>query len=191
MKDRTHYHNWHQQFPQGGQGKQWFELIEPIQRLQPRRVIDWGCGKGGTVQWLKSMFPEIEFLGYDPAHPEYRNMPKGPIDLVYSADVLEHVYPEDIEVTLAEIASLAPHVILIIDLTPAKKTLASGANAHVCLRSKEWWIQQCREHGQIRGSQLLEQPDKLFGVRQRIMIELASGVQEPTPETEEDELEWE
>ena len=179
-------------FPGSGQGKQYTYLLDNIiQNLKhnryylkkhhgtPKRdplyrtAVDYGCGKGGTIRWLNGLAPHLTITGYDPGNPQYKDVHLGTYDLAYSCDVLEHIELEDIPHTLEHIQSLAPVNILIIDLTPAKKHLPDGRNAHVTLLPKEEWIDTLedeRYEHHILNIQTYSEPDPNFGERTRLCV---------------------
>jgi len=89
------------------------DLIEALDR-EPRRVLDIGCGAGGTGAYLKSKFPKARVWGIEPNPAaakiarerlddvvagnfedtplEAHGIEPGSLDLVICADVLEHLY---------------------------------------------------------------------------------------------------
>ena len=195
----NHYSTWHKTFPKSGVGKQYPYLLEQItqnrqtqtaQRRQTgkfftdrkkaiwRRGLDYGCGKGGTISWLQGLCPWIEIQGYDPGHDSYNTVPEGPFDFLYTADVLEHVdicrAPAgalQISQTIKHCESLSKINIHIIDLTPAKKHLPDGRNAHITLLDKHAWIDLFREHDhKITHITQYSTPDPNFKTRDRLCI---------------------
>jgi len=111
-------------------------------------VLDYGCGK----RRLAAAWPKItgvRMFGYDPAIDNI-NLPQ-PADLVICTDVLEHVEPECLENVLDELQRLTKKVIyLSICLTPAKKMLPDGRNAHISLYpADDVWIPQIKKRFQI------------------------------------------
>lgn len=169
---KTIYSDWHKTFPASGQGKHYPWLLEIIQLYRPHKVLDWGCGKGGTVEWLSSLYPDTEFQGYDPGNPEYSESPTGKFDLVYSADVLEHIEIMDIPDTIRDIAKITKRSVHIIDLTPAKKTLPDGRNAHVTLMTAEDWQYKLDQYAESELIKIYHEPDKTYGRRSRVCIVL-------------------
>jgi len=149
MKDI--YTNWHKTFPGSGQGKQYPYLLEKIKenhrmyRLPHKErwthILDYGCGKGGTMRWLRGLSENLHIDGYDPGHEDYSNTEtlKRKYDAIYTADVMEHIEEEDLEDVIKQQQSMANYNIHIIDLTPAKKRLPDGRNAHVTLLDLETW----------------------------------------------------
>jgi cyclopropane fatty-acyl-phospholipid synthase-like methyltransferase len=169
---KTIYKEWHQTFPNSGQGKQYPWLLELVQSYKPKTMLDWGCGKGGTIQWLNQLYPDIKIQGYDPGNPDYQELPQGRFDMVYSCDVLEHVEIMDIPDTIAEIKKYSKRSAHIIDLTPAKKILPDGRNAHVTLMSADDWQQKLDQYAEAELIRIYHEPDKRFHHRSRVCIVL-------------------
>jgi cyclopropane fatty-acyl-phospholipid synthase-like methyltransferase len=111
-----------------------------IQQINPKSIIDFGCGKGRLVERLREDYPNITVDGYDPGNPTYdRSLDNTQVDLLMSSDVLEHVEPEFIDQTLTYLSNKSRYIYHLIALTPAKLILPDGRNAHLILESKEWW----------------------------------------------------
>lgn len=108
-------------------------------------VMDYGAG---AVSWEEKSVPEggslLNFLG----RPEYhrfepaRDQPvKAVADAVTCFDVLEHVFLADVAYVLEDIFAHARHlVVLNIACFPARAQLPHGENAHITLRSPDWWL---------------------------------------------------
>ena len=184
---KTIYTDWHKQFPNSGQGKQYPYLLDKIlqnHRLHKRVVrsgrkrnrwntlLDYGCGKGGTAQWLHTLVKDVEIDLYDPGNPQYANTKlQEQYDLVYSCDVFEHIELEDIHTVIQQCQSLASANIHIIDMTPAKKRLPDGRNAHVTLLNTHQWIETFERHSHtIEEVMPYSVEDKRFGTRDRVCI---------------------
>ena len=189
LPNKTIYTDWHRTFPESGKGKQYPWLLDKIMQNQTQysnpklrksekakrwqTFLDYGCGKGGTAEWLRSLIKHtIEIDLYDPGHEPYRDTPlRERYDVVYSCDVLEHIEREDIKRVLAHTQSLADANLHIIDMTPAKKQLPDGRNAHITLLDKHEWIAvfEAQEH-EIEEVFPYSQPDPLFNTRDRVCI---------------------
>lgn len=106
-------------------------------------VLDYGCGKETLRLAMEESFPAlngVRILGYDPGRKGFDREPK-PADMVVCTDVMEHVEQQCVDATLRHICELTKHVAIIdVALTPAQKTLPDGRNAHICLKSKDWWL---------------------------------------------------
>lgn len=114
------------------------KLLEMIDTHNPKSILDYGCGSGAMMEHMKSLYPQNEFIGYDPGMPQFQNYPEN-VDLIYSTDVLEHVEPEHIESTLRQLWKTADINYHKIACYPAKKKLPDGRNAHLIIEEPEWW----------------------------------------------------
>lgn len=167
---------WHEIFPRSGKGKQMIQIIDWIQRfgLQQKTVLDYGCGKGGTMDWIRGLYSDLQVTGWDIGTELYQQKPQQQFDGVYSIDCLEHIEQQDIPHTIEELRQIShPKTTWchIIDLTPAKKRLPDGRNAHVTLMSATEWQQVFESAGcHIEEISQFHQPDKLFGTRTRCQI---------------------
>ena len=84
---------------------------------------------------------------YDPAVPEYENLPDGPFHGIFSTDVLEHIPEHQIPETIKEITFRAERfVFLAICTRPAIAILPNGDNAHCTLKPIEWWADMVKKH---------------------------------------------
>jgi hypothetical protein len=85
--------------------------------------------------------------------------------------VLEHIEREDLQSVIAHCQQLGTHNIHIIDMTPAKKQLPDGRNAHVSLLNRWEWIEQFeRQQHVIEEIMPHSEPDPRFTTRERICI---------------------
>lgn len=99
-------------------------------------ILDYGCGREALA---KTMAP-VRVSGYDPGIPGKEGMPK-PCDVVVCTDVLEHVEEEQLDNVLDHLARLAGKALyLVIATRPANAILPDGRNAHLIVRSAEWWL---------------------------------------------------
>ena len=117
-----------------------------------KTLLDYGCGKG--LQYTK--WKHHEELGidipalYDPAVPQYKDLPDGPFDGVISTDVLEHIPEKHLPETFDQIFSRAERfVFLAICTRPAIAVLPSGENAHCTLKPCSWWAEQIQPYTKI------------------------------------------
>ena len=188
MLTNPNYVDWHKTFPQSGQGKHYPYLLDKIlsnhrQNTRNARsrnanfqrwntILDYGCGKGGTAEWLHTLVKDIDVDCYDPGNPQYKNTElRDQYDLVYTCDVFEHIELEDLDSVIEQCQSLAKHNIYIIDMTPAKKTLPDGRNAHITLLDTHGWIEVIEQHAHtIQEVQPYTVADKRFGRRERVCI---------------------
>jgi hypothetical protein len=99
-------------------------------------ILDYGCGR---EMLAKAMAP-VRVSGYDPGIPGKEGMPK-PCDLVVCTDVLEHVEEAQLDNVLDHLSRLAGKALyLVIATRPANAILPDGRNAHLIVKSAEWWM---------------------------------------------------
>lgn len=103
-------------------------------------ILDFGCGKGTLAYTLG---PEgWDVREYDPGIPG-KNADPLPADCVVSTDVLEHVEPDMIEATLAQLAGLTRkcgwHLIAQYPAS-ARDNLSDGRNAHLTILNTGEWL---------------------------------------------------
>ncbi len=115
-----------------------------VAKLKPDSILDYGCGRSDLVAhfWRDG---ERRIGRYDPAIPEYEELPRGQFDLVVCCDVLEHVPMVDVDHVLNEIKAKGESALFVIFLQPARANLPNGRNAHVTLLSREEWLAWLRE----------------------------------------------
>ena len=97
----------------------------------------------GTVhehQWHEAwgIMPAL----YDPAVPEFAEMPTDPCDGVICTDVLEHVPENELDAVIGDLVRLAQlwcFVSVCCRAARPNKNLPDGRNAHVTIRPQAWW----------------------------------------------------
>lgn len=128
-----------------------------VQRLKPRFVVDFGCGRNDFIGALRRT--GIDGLGIDFAFPEAdipRAMHKtglvdGVADVVTSFDALEHLLPEDVDAVLAEMRRVAcpkAHFVFSICPRPSRTTVA-GEGLHPTVRPLAWWLDRIGQVGTV------------------------------------------
>ncbi|MEX2218843.1 MAG: methyltransferase domain-containing protein [Phycisphaerales bacterium] len=131
--------------------------IPLIQRLKPRFVVDFGCGRNDFVGGLRRL--GIEGLGIDFAFPE-ADVPKamhktglldGVADVVASFDALEHLLPEDVDAVLAEMQRVArPRAHFMFSIcTRLSKTMVAGEGLHPTVKPLAWWLDRIGRVGKV------------------------------------------
>jgi len=144
--------NFHKHFGlSSGVGKSYPLLLETIPD-GPFTILDFGCGKGGTIQWLSHNRKQAIIAGYDCYVPKYDNheLLKRKWDYTFSGDVLEHIPEEELESISYGLAKITRNTsIHFIDLDPAKKYFPTGENAHLTIKEADWWLALLQKHWNI------------------------------------------
>ena len=131
----------------GGKVKKLGEFHNYIKLWNPSSLLDYGCGKGHILSYLKETYPTIRIDGYDPALPMFSKVPNTLYDCVFSNDVLEHIEPEMLPSVLTHINHISvKYLWLRIDTAPARKVLPDGRNAHLIQESQEWWTRKLEQY---------------------------------------------
>lgn len=114
------------------------KIAQQVKNLNPRSILDYGCGHSDLVAhfWLDG---RRKVAKYDPAIPQFKDMPEGPFDLVICCDVMEHIRMTDIDRILGEIREKSRNAVFTISMKPARAKLPDGRNAHVSLLNVSEW----------------------------------------------------
>ena len=147
------YHaNLNTNYPGNNLKAQLHHIKDLVQDTKAETLLDFGCGKG--LQYTK--YKHHEEFGimpalYDPAVPEYEELPEGQFDGIYSTDVMEHIPREQIPETFQTIFSKAEKfVFLAICTQPAIAVLPNGENAHCTVESIGWWVNMVEKYAPKR-----------------------------------------
>lgn len=130
----------------GASASMYLKYVLPVvKRLQPRSILDYGCGRSDLVSyfWRDG---ERTVERYDPAIPEFKQMPARPFDLVFCCDVLEHIPMASVDRVLGEVREKSGNAVFCISMKPSRAELPDGQNAHVTLLRKAEWIEWIREY---------------------------------------------
>ena len=134
------------------------QAYDIIQDLNPKSLLDIGCGKG---EFCKYIYDNIcqEVYGLDFAFeptlkgPNWINnfaheipLPNKSVDVVTSFDTFEHIPEQDIDKTFQEIKRVVKeYCVFNISSYPASKTGLNGENLHPTLKSQLWWILKIKD----------------------------------------------
>lgn len=120
------------------------KIAKEVLNTNPLSILDYGCGRGDLVAhfWKDG---ERRIAKYDPAIPQFKEMPQGDFDLVLCTDVMEHILIADVERVFREIRGKSQNAIFTISLRPARAHLPDGRNAHVTLLSASEWLRWIKD----------------------------------------------
>lgn len=115
------------------------EVCLVIDTINPKTVLDYGCGKAVLITQLQKKYPNIKFYGYDPAIPERSVMPVEKADLVLNTDVLEHIPQEQLPAVIERISQISSRVFFRVHHALAYTLLPNGENAHCTVKPVFWY----------------------------------------------------
>ncbi|WP_421928789.1 hypothetical protein [Neoaquamicrobium sediminum] len=117
-----------------------------LEELGPiESILDYGCGRSKTVDWLAKL-NDAKGYRFDPAIPEFQNLPVLKADVVINTDVLEHIPEAEIDDFLARIGSISQRAYFQIATDEAHTVLPNGENAHCTIRPEGWWREKLKKH---------------------------------------------
>lgn len=121
------------------------QIAREVLGLNPASLLDFGCGRSDLVAhfWKDGQRRVCKF---DPAIPQYEQMPADEFDLVLCTDVMEHIQLADIDRVLSEIRRKSAKALFTISMRPARAKLPDGRNAHVSLLTANEWLRWIADH---------------------------------------------
>jgi hypothetical protein len=126
-----------------------WDIQDLVGRYKPSNFLDFGCGKGYAYRnrQVGRLF-DCSILMHDIGVPEYTSRPDPSIvDAIVSCDVLEHIPEELLPEVLGYWGQCNPKfVFATVAQYPSTATLSDGTNAHVTLKSREWWEALFNKH---------------------------------------------
>ena len=108
-----------------------------------KTILDFGCGRSRLVDWLAKIHDATPYR-YDPAIPEFAEMPVDKVDLVICTDVMEHISDADIKPVIRQIKGLSDNAFFNISCREADEILPNGENAHCSVHPHAWWMSRLR-----------------------------------------------
>lgn len=151
--------------------------VDIIEKLKFHTVLDAGTGNGALTRLMrehgKNAFgielsravlekecPDLLAKGYvEPGILTNLPYEDNAFDLVFSADVLEHIHPEEVDGVIKELIRVTRrHVFMSISLKGHTK-LAEGndqeAHRHTMLRPRHWWDAKFTELGAVPNKEMM------------------------------------
>lgn len=123
-------------------------ISQLAKRLGAVSVLDYGSAAGNTMKSVRQHFwmpPIVSDRCYDPFVEEFSAEPEA-ADMVICTDVMEHIEPQCTKAVMDHLAALTKRIIFFsIALCPANKILADGRNAHINIRTAEYWLREIKK----------------------------------------------
>lgn len=151
--------------------------VDVIEKMKFHTLLDAGTGNGaltrlmrehGKSAWgielsravLEKECPDLLAKGYvEPGILTNLPYEDNSFDVVYSADVLEHIHPEEADAVIKELIRVSRrNIFMSISLKGhTKLTGANDAEAHrhTMLRPRTWWDGKFIEHGAVPNKEML------------------------------------
>lgn len=144
------YHREHAEY--GSYGYRWADAVRDLAReCGGKTVLDFGCGKDTLRKALEGT--KLQVTSYDPAIPGKDVLPDAMFDIVSCTDVMEHVEPEYVDKTIAQImARMRYGGVFVISLqkTGKKALLADGTPKHRTLLPEKLWYKKFNHYGKVQ-----------------------------------------
>ncbi|WP_016953213.1 methyltransferase domain-containing protein [Anabaena sp. PCC 7108] len=126
-------------------------LIDYFQNLRCRQILEFGCGFGRHLKYLREI-PDLKVFGYDQsesmlasmanwAEPEWVNeyikignqgdalpYPDNYFDVVFTTSVLIHIAPQDIKAVIKELVRVAKNQVIHLEPAPDYEVVLSAHN---------------------------------------------------------------
>lgn len=119
------------------------EIVRLLKQYNETTILDYGSGESHFKNKLEELYPnEYNVIEYDPGIKSKSNYPE-PCNFIICVDVLEHIEPEFIINVLDDLERLILKFgFFTISLVPAGLHLKDGRNAHLCIKSYDWWLDE-------------------------------------------------
>ena len=98
------------------------------------------------VEAIKSKYPSITSVGYDPAIPGRDSLTVDRADFLTCTDVLEHIPEEDLPAVIEKISSLSSNCFFALHHGEAVCVLPNGENAHCTVKPTSWYYELFRRY---------------------------------------------
>lgn len=136
VRQFNNYTYLHDREPSYGSGGCYFS--QKIIAYNPSSILDYGCGKGALVKYLREQGIHAE--GYDPYVSGWDARPAKQ-DVLVSTDFLEHIAEEDLSEVFTDMLSYQPRIMFhAISNRKAIQILPDGTNAHKTIKDANWWL---------------------------------------------------
>ena len=138
----------------GGSGRSHAKQIIKIAReYNCFDALDYGSSnhKDCLKRHFQRNYPgQLLLYEYDPAVPSKSALP-APAHMVICTDVLEHIEPELLDNVLEHMRDcMLKCGFFVISTIPAFSVLPDGRNAHLIIKSKDWWKNKLNEYFILR-----------------------------------------
>lgn len=124
------------------QGLSWEPHLRDLKNFlsfrESGRILDYGCGPLGGLakhygQGVVAYDPFVEKFAADPWKQDFTTF--------FSCDVMEHLTLEQLHQLMRRLCKVEKirFLFIVLSTRPANKLLPNGLNAHLTIRTAQWW----------------------------------------------------
>ena len=116
-----------------------------------KSVLDYGAGSSAYLDTMNAYNMDLPYSihEYEPGREELSGDPPV-VDFTVCCDVLEHVEPAKVDITLQHIANKTrKFAYFTICLVPSSGTFSDGTNLHLTIHPADWWLKKLEADWEI------------------------------------------
>lgn len=133
--------------------------------LQPKSLVDIGCGHNDFTKLVKKYLKSCRTLGVDPCCPsaelkcsaQQLNLPNKSFQLLTAFDVLEHIPEPDLSQVLKEFVRVSDSFLFRVSTKSCIKSVVG--QLHPTVKELDWWLELLRNYAET----LQEKDGYIFG----------------------------
>lgn len=135
-----------------------YEELRGVFPAQFKTAIDFGCGTGRLVKrWreegiaaigidISPIAPDPDVAGWVQVEPLWQVAEWPPVDVGVCADVMEHIPPRMVALTLDRISKACDWCLFKIANFPSED---EGRVLHLTLHDRDWWVDELERYGVV------------------------------------------
>jgi ubiquinone/menaquinone biosynthesis C-methylase UbiE len=173
----NNYDEWYYTRPQAMEYLQnaeiWKNLTNMIQKMNPVRVLDFGCGLGNVIDECQKRYLNVigvETSDYAIAHNlnkkniiKIAKIPEAKLpfkdntfDLVFSTEVMEHIEEKNTDAVIKELYRVCSNQALF-----TINTFDYNQPGHINMHSRKWWMKKFKNNGFVYNKKMWKSLNKM------------------------------
>jgi ubiquinone/menaquinone biosynthesis C-methylase UbiE len=136
-------------------------MRDKILQIQPKSIIDIGCGNGEFLIWIRNRIPKCSTAGLDFASTSVSDpeitfygtyahiipIEDQSVEMLTSFDFLEHLFPEEVPDVLREFERVTTDFFIFkIAYQASGSKGPNEEELHNTIRSRDWWIKTIEQY---------------------------------------------